>query len=83
MSATHDKTPGVPDAQTPFGFTRRAETELIHVGDIIADCEGKWRGPVPPGWSGLGRTVKSYTTSRTPGITPAALAVAWPIKHGD
>ncbi len=70
--------PGVPDAETPLGFTRRKDDELIAVGDILADCEGNWRGPVPPGWDGVDSPVKRYTTSRTPGIMPAALAIARP-----
>lgn len=79
MSAATKTPPGTPNSCCPAGFTLRNDHELIRAGDILADCEGRWRGPVPQDSDCVGRPVRRYTTSATEGIRPAAVAVARPL----
>jgi hypothetical protein len=60
----------------PDGFALLKPSDLLAIGDIVADCEGRWRGPIPPDSDMVGRELREYLCSNTPGALPALRGAA-------
>lgn len=60
----------------PAGFALLKPSDFFCAGDIVADCEGKWRGPIPPDSDMVGREIRGYLVSNTWGAAAPVKAAA-------
>ena len=68
-------------SSVPEGFRILSSYDFFCVGDIVADCEGKWRGPVTVDSDLVGRDISSYLCSATEGVLPPIRAAARKAKE--
>jgi len=60
----------------PDGFRLLKSSDVFCVGDIVADCEGKWRGPITSESDMVSREIRGYMLSNTEVALPAVRAAA-------
>lgn len=76
-AACNKNSPKTKDAGTPpsvaGGFTLLKPSDCFCVGDIVADCAGQWRGPIPHDSDMVGREIRSYMCA-SEGLPPVRAA---------